>query len=232
MKPTTGAGFTVELMGYGKAITCHLKLNWLPFIEVYVPIKDDECVIQELSNFTTSTDDKIVIESLIKNLHQSKGDNYAYANVLITYYKRALESTKSSKKAIISKQESLSDEALYNKLTSEVSERNIKNFASEMDSYCYNRLKSTIGFDYARRSLLLDDDIQKFYNKFKDNFPATHVTFCSIAESRYFNDDDDGEEASLHKKQQMIFFLFLASCRVKQEIDWYGKCRSDVPGVE
>ena len=81
MKPSTGAGITVELMGYGTAITCHLKLHWLPFIEVYVPIKDDECVIQELSNFTSSSDDKTVIASLIKNLLQSKGDNYAYANI-------------------------------------------------------------------------------------------------------------------------------------------------------
>ena len=218
MNPTTGAGITVELMGYGTAVTCHLKLHLLPFLEIYVPIKDDECVIQELPNFTTSTDDQKMAASLIKNLLQTKGDNYAYANILITYYKRALEATRSAKKAIISKRESSSDDAIYQKLTAEVSKRNIDKFANEMDSYCYKRLKATVGFDHVRRSLLLDEDLRQYYIKFKDSFPTIHLAFYSIIESRYFNENNesnDGDESSLHKKQRMILFLFLASCRVK-----------------
>ena len=218
MNPTTGAGITVELMGYGRAITCHLKLHLLPFIEVYVPIKNDECVIQEIPNFTSSTDDQKVAASLIKILLQTKGDSYAYANILITYYKRALEATKSAKKAILSKQESASEDAIYQKLTEEASKTNIDKFADDMDSYCYSRLKSTIGFDHVRRSLLLDDDLREYYNKFKTSFPTIHLAFYTIIESRYFNENEDSNDVDvsvLHKKQRMILFLFLATCRVK-----------------
>ena len=45
--PASGSGLTLELLGYGSAITCHIKLPWLPFLEVYVPVKDSDCVIEE-----------------------------------------------------------------------------------------------------------------------------------------------------------------------------------------
>ena len=174
VNPASGAGVTLELLGYGTAVTCHIKLPLLPFVECYVLVKDSECVIEELPHFTYSTDETTVYSSMLRQLHECKGDTYSYASILLTYYKRAAESSKSANKAILIKQQSSLDDSFHQVITAEVCREKIQLFANEIDEHCYQCLKSTVGFDSVRRSLLLDEDHLHFYNQFRENFPNTH----------------------------------------------------------
>ena len=219
VNPASGAGITLELLGYGTAITCHIKLQLLPFVECYVIVKDTECVIEELPNFTYSTDETTVYSSMLRQLHESKGDTYSYASILLTYYKRASESAKSANKAMITKQQSSLDDSMFQIISSEVSRDKIQVFADKIDDHCYQCLKRTVGFDCVRRSLLLDNDMLQFYIQFREQFPSTHRTIQSIVSSQHFNEKHDvkglTEENTIHRKQRLILFIFLASIRCK-----------------
>ena len=213
--PASGAGLTLELLGYGPAISCHIKLPWIPFVEAYIPIKDSDCVIAELQDFTNSTNEDTLYTSMAKLLHESKGDTYSYANILLTYYKRALKSSKSTNKAIMIKQQSAIDDSLFENIASEVERKKIELFAKSVDDHCYQCLKSTIGFDYVRRSLVLEEDLLGFYRKFQESFPTTHRIFHSIVSSQHFNEKHEIDTDDLHRKQRLILFLFLATIRCK-----------------
>ena len=41
LNPATKAGLTLDLIGFGPAKSCHLKLLSIPFLEAYVPRKPD-----------------------------------------------------------------------------------------------------------------------------------------------------------------------------------------------
>ena len=215
VNPASGAGLTLELLGYGTAVTCHIKLALIPFIEVYIPVKDSDAVIEELSDFTNSTDDDTVYTSMAKLLLECKGDTYSYANILLTYYKRALKSAKSTNRAIIHKHQSANDDTIFQNITAEVDKKKIDLFAKSVDDHCYQCLKSIIGFDYVRRSLILDEDILSFYRQFQASFPTTHRIFHSIVSSQHFNEKHETDSDDLHRKQRLILFLFLASIRCK-----------------
>eukprot|EP00956_Cyclotella_meneghiniana_P018450 scaffold30718_cov36-Cyclotella_meneghiniana.AAC.2 len=149
LNPVTKAGLTLELIGFGSAKSCHLKLLSIPFVEAYVPRKPDAPFLDDIA-FTKSKDESKQVAFMAKELLACKGDPAATANVLLKYYSTSKNAELSSLKAenvTLNQQREDSDfDALKSRLKKEVSRERLDAFAADIDSYYKSALESTVQF--------------------------------------------------------------------------------------
>jgi hypothetical protein len=88
LNPITGAGITIQLLGYGAAVSCLLKLYNLPFIELYIPRNPGDASYKEVK-VKRSNKDEVLAQCLAQELIETKGDSLAFADVLIDLYKNS-----------------------------------------------------------------------------------------------------------------------------------------------
>jgi hypothetical protein len=74
LNPITGAGITIQLLGYGASVSCLLKLYNLPFIELYVPRNPGDASYKE-AKVKRSNKDEVLAQCLAKELIETKGDS-------------------------------------------------------------------------------------------------------------------------------------------------------------
>lgn len=92
-----GAGLSVHLDGYATSNSMLLKFNMIPFLEVRRARSMDtstKSFLDESTTFPTTNKDDLT-HYLMQKLDATRGDPVAYIEVLMKYYHRALEMTKS-----------------------------------------------------------------------------------------------------------------------------------------
>ena len=153
---------------------------------------------------------------MLKELNETKGDVYAWANILLSYYKNALSAKNGDAKDMLFTAKLNDVDKLRHYIRHEVRDDAIETFALAIDDCYRNGLKQMIGYKEIRSSIVSDEQIMALYNTFKQQFPLLHNTFNTIISSKHFDDSKmDCEATTMHKKQRMIFFLCLASIRAK-----------------
>ena len=191
VNPSTGAGIYFELCGYGLAHSCHIKFHSMPFLEFYVPIRPDECVVQDLG-FTKSKKEDLVCEQLVKKLNAAKGNVHAFASVLISYLNASLSTKSAAEKEFIKKHNINNMIIVKQCIVNEVITDAIDAFAQKVDLHYKRQLEQSIGFRDARHDLVSEEDMLVFYNEFRDSFPIVHFAINQIVSSCRF----DGENPS------------------------------------
>lgn len=216
LAPTTGAGITFDLLGYGHLHSCHIKFNSMPFLEFYVPVKADDCAVGNLK-FTRSTKEEVLCNELTKQFHEARGDPYGFANIIIAYH-RQVNSNQSAQHKNLLRDKQLSDsEQAKAIITQEVNDDAIDNFANLVDAHIKQRFIDTIAFHEIHNYLIKDKDMVGFYNIFKEQFPTIHHALHEIVSSKRFNECKEigSDRTELLQKQRMIFMLFLSAIRAK-----------------
>jgi hypothetical protein len=197
-----------------------LKFANLPFVEAWVPVKDSEAIVKEIDGFRWSTDENKLCNELGESFFEAKGNNAAYARILITFLGKSLKQKNSANKQLQKIQKVDDTNQIQQLIKSELEYSKVKKFADEVDAYYKDCLVKNIDFTDLRTNLT-EEVMSDFYNQFKKDFPTVHYTFAAIAHSRSFKEADkkqpsmEEESPGMHTKQCHILFLWFASIRTK-----------------
>jgi hypothetical protein len=152
LNPQTGVGLSVQLLGYSG--TCLIKLYHLPFVEVYIPRKEDEASYLQCG-LTKSKKDDVRASHLARELFETKGDALAYVGVLIDYYRTCnsgLQTTISAhSKAVASNQELIQDESVNRVrdcIFDDISDTKIQEYADTVDKLYEDAFGDSIDYSH------------------------------------------------------------------------------------
>jgi hypothetical protein len=193
--PSVAIGMKLELISYGTSKTCPLRLVDMPYVEAWVPVKENSAIIEEIKSFKWSSDENKMYNELMDQFAEAKGDCAAYVRILLTYYKQTLYTKKADHKASQKRQKLEETNQLQSIIEHELEYSKVKKYADQVDAYYNECFKANVDFVDLRDNLTDDAIITEFYATFQKDFPTVHYTFSAIADSRAFKDADRKQAA-------------------------------------
>ena len=83
-----GVGLNVKLVDCQKPKNVLIKFKCLPHIQIYRARDNDASALSDEISFPRSNKEATLVTTLVKELHQSKGDSFAYVEILMKYYQQ------------------------------------------------------------------------------------------------------------------------------------------------
>ena len=98
-----GVGLNVKLVDCQKPKKVLMKFKYLPYIQIYRAGDNDASALSDEISFPRSNKEATLVTTLVKELHQSKGDSFAYVEILMKYYQQRTVAAKKEITALTKK---------------------------------------------------------------------------------------------------------------------------------
>ena len=173
-----GVGLNVELVDYQKPKRLLIKFKYLPHIEIYRARDNDASALNEAINFPRSNKEATLVSTLVKELQQSKGDSFAYVEILMKYYQQRTIAAKKEiatltkklhgkNKADCTVDANFEETLIRDALTNELDDSVIRKFAQSVDKVYEDPMRAIPSdYTFATEYLVKPQFVDTFYHEF------------------------------------------------------------------
>ena len=175
-----------------------MKFKYLPYIQIYRARDNDASALSNEISFPRSNKETTLVTTLVKELHQSKGDSFAYVEILMKYYQQRTVANKKEITALTQKllaknktdsqaDADFEETMIRDALANELDDSAIRKFAHSVDKV-YEDTMMAMPSDYtvATELLIKPQVLDSFYHEFQRLFPHCSSMFHLVAASKQF----------------------------------------------